>query len=494
MFTKRLVNLVIIALVASMVILFPSATSTQAARGGPNQNNVYPDLNALNAASTSGKIAYVTFGGGSQIALVDTASHSTISTIDINQYGCNYAERVRLSPGGAYLYVFCPNDSLLVVLDTATNSLVATMSHPAWGNDVGFTQDGAYALVAERDQYQIDVIDTATFTVVNSIQTTWQPTDISVHPFLPLAYVSGYSCCYSGGVMVIDTTNFTVKADIPIPDDITTGVITSPDGKWVYASKYFGNPGIVRIDTTSNTIDATLPDLEGLYDLEIMKDGSLLFGASGWSNSVYIIDTNNFNVLTSIGTGGNTFNIVVTCDSRELYVGDSTDTVPVIDTQALSITYRIPIPTSGSNVIAVCPPGSSIHKFSSLNLQTLQINFGNKVKTDSIFIGGSFVLDPVSKGFDPTLDAVTVQVGKITAKLPPGSFVKKGQKFVFQGNIGGITYMEISQKHSGYDFNLQAQNLNLTDKFTNQVTFNLTVGKNTGSIKTRLQGSLNLVK
>jgi hypothetical protein len=37
MFIKRLPNIVMIALPVSLVILFPDATSTRAARGGPNK-------------------------------------------------------------------------------------------------------------------------------------------------------------------------------------------------------------------------------------------------------------------------------------------------------------------------------------------------------------------------------------------------------------------------------------------------------------------------
>jgi WD40 repeat protein len=369
---------------------------------------------------------------------------------------------------------------------------LVTINHPVWGNDIAFTQDGAYALISERDQSQIDVIDTSTFSVVKSIPTSMTPGVFSVHPFLPLVYVSGGYCCWGGSVMVIDTTTFTIQAEIPFSDDITS-VIISPDGKWVYAGTYNGWPGIIRIDTATNTVDATL-DIQGIYGFDISADGSRLYASTGWGNSVDVIDTSGFSVLYSLMTDGRTFNIALTCDNSGLYVADHTNPLKVFDTQTYDVAFRIEIPSSESGNITICAPGSSVHKFSSFTLNTLQINFGNKVKTDSFFIGGSFVLDPASKGFDPTLDAVTVQLGKITAKLSPGSFVKKGQKFVFQGNIGGITYMEISQKHSGYDFNLQAQNLNLTDKFTNQVTFNLTIGKNTGSIKTRLQGSLNLAK
>jgi hypothetical protein len=126
MFTKRFLNIVMIALVASMVVLFPAATSTQAARGGPYQNSVYPEINALNASATSGGIAYITFEDSTLLALVDTNSHTVTSTIDLSQYGCNNPERVRFAPGGAYLYILCPKDSIMLVFDTAT-SLFTTL-------------------------------------------------------------------------------------------------------------------------------------------------------------------------------------------------------------------------------------------------------------------------------------------------------------------------------------------------------------------------------
>lgn len=301
---------------------------------------------------TSGELAYVPMGNSDGLAFIDAVVHTTIGSIDMSQYGCDYPQRARLTPDGTELYVMCDYSQNIVILETTDLSHVATINHPGAGpQDVAFVQFGAYALVSGAST--IDVFDTATHIIVQSIPTSnYGIISIAAHPYLPLAYAAGNQCCYSGGVLVINTNSFSVQTIIPYGEQVWD-VQLSPDGQWVYASDNFGN-GLAKIDVDTNTIVGTLPGY-GRNGLDISPDGSTIYASEGWDGVITVIDATTLDYITSINVGA-TYENALTCDGSELYVASDAATVPVIDTQIYNINYEIPIPyTSSMYGIAICP-------------------------------------------------------------------------------------------------------------------------------------------
>ena len=310
-----------------------------------------------------GSLAYVPMGNENGLALIDTALHTTVDTLDLAQYGCNVPLRARLNPDGSELYVACENSDNIIVLDTVSFSLVAVIDRPgACQQDIAFVQAGRYALASTgndscNEAYDIAVIDTATHTIVQSIPTPgYDVISIAAHPFLPLAYAASYQCCYSGAIMVIDTSTFTIQTTIPF-GAIAWGIQPSRDGQWVYASDYYSEQGVIKIDTQTNEIAGSITGLGDLFGLQISPDGTRLYAAGGWSNKVVVLDAVNMTEITTVWVNGRTVEIALTCDGSELYVAQEGSTIPVIDTQTYQVTHNISIPgTNTSYGIAVCPP------------------------------------------------------------------------------------------------------------------------------------------
>jgi DNA-binding beta-propeller fold protein YncE len=306
---------------------------------------------------SSGNLAYVPMGNDNSLALIDTVLHATIGTIDLTQFGCTAPQRARLTPDGAELYVMCNNSQNIIILETTNLSLVDAIDRPCgFEQDVVFVQNGAYALLSEHGcggMFPIDVMDTATHNIFTSISTDYEIVSMSAHPFLPLAYAAGTQYGSSGAVVVIDTNFFTVQTTIPY-GGFVWDVQTSPDGRWVYASEYYGT-GLAKIDVSTNTIVDTLPGY-GKFGLSISPDGSTIYATELWDSVVQVIDATNMELITTIGVGATTAESALTCDGSELYVARETASIPVIDTQTYSTTYEIPIPaTSSAYGIAICP-------------------------------------------------------------------------------------------------------------------------------------------
>ena len=106
----------------------------------------------------------------------------------------------------------------------------------------------------------VSVIDTATNTVVATVPVGVQPFGVAITPDGTRAYVADANClpfCGSGRLSVIDTASNTVVATIPVGVG-SSGVATTPDGTRVYVTNQISNTVSV-IDSATNTVVATVP-------------------------------------------------------------------------------------------------------------------------------------------------------------------------------------------------------------------------------------------
>jgi len=68
-----------------------------------------------------GKRVFVSNGGDASVSVIDTASDTVVATIPVGQRPWNMA----LTPDGGKLYVACGRSGSVSVIDTATNTRTA---------------------------------------------------------------------------------------------------------------------------------------------------------------------------------------------------------------------------------------------------------------------------------------------------------------------------------------------------------------------------------
>jgi YVTN family beta-propeller protein len=155
---------------------------------------------------------------------------------DSNPYG------IAVSPDGTKLYVVVNDDyptykdyPTVMVINTKTNTITATVpvgAAPGLLNGIVVTPDGTKAYVANTDvgntgaDHQVAVIDTATNTVTATVLVGNVPDGVAVTPDGAKVYVSNR---YDSNVSVIDTATNTVTASVPV-GSIPAGVSVTPDG------------------------------------------------------------------------------------------------------------------------------------------------------------------------------------------------------------------------------------------------------------------------
>src|SRR5215813_7056169 len=228
------------------------------------------------------------------------------------------------------------------VIDTATNTVVATVPVGVRPIGVAITPDGTHAYVANRISGGVSVIDTATNTVVATVPVR-DPFGVAITPDGTHAYVTNnIPCCFLGTVSVIDTATNTVVATVPVGRETSPrGVAITPDGTHAYVTYQF--PTIVSvIDTATNTVVATVRFVPGARGVAITPDGTHAYVAG--VGGVAVIDTATNTVVAIVPVLGELFGVAITpvtfaCPLGQGFWKNHPDTWPVTSLTLGSQTY-----------------------------------------------------------------------------------------------------------------------------------------------------------
>ncbi|MBN2389548.1 MAG: YncE family protein, partial [Anaerolineae bacterium] len=304
------------------------------------------DDGKFQTTATSGQYGYVFTQGDNQIEILDTIIHEAIGVIDTTPYG-NAPFLGGLSPDGSQLYVSLWDNASVLVVDTATQTpLTPTITVGDGPRNVAFTPDGAYALVPNRSDNTLSVIDTATRAVTTTLTMGEDPMIVVTSPCLGKAYVTNRD---SDTVTVIDTAALTVTKIIT-GFSAPWGIVISPYGRWAYvANQWDGTIGV--IDTATDALIATW-DIHGnwLQMLDISPDGRTL----------YVVDADVGALLVVDAASGELLDVIPAERSEAWYVetfpaGDyayfsrpGSRSVAVVDTTTQRIIKMIPLQGAGA--------------------------------------------------------------------------------------------------------------------------------------------------
>jgi len=139
-------------------------------------------------------------------------------------------------------------------IDTSTNTVVATVGVGLWPDDVVVNPAGTRAYVANEFSHDVWVIDTSTNRPIATVEVGGMPSGVAVTP-------DGTPCLcdelwqhhrlrhrYSNNTVVATVEGMLFPFDVAV----------KPDGTRVYATNS-GYPTVSVIDTSTNTIVATVP-------------------------------------------------------------------------------------------------------------------------------------------------------------------------------------------------------------------------------------------
>jgi YVTN family beta-propeller protein len=177
--------------------------------------------------------------------------------------------------------VFTSNFNTVSVIDTATNTVIATI--PAGGfvlTGVAVTPDGSKVYVANSgggNGNTVSVIDTATNMVTTTIPVGSDPIGVAVTPDGSTVYVANSGGGNGNTVSVIDTATNIVTTTIPVGRaPFALGVFIQPPPRFAGTP---GNANCYGPETSSLYLCGAHPR----YGSKRMVAGALTTGSSGWS-------------------------------------------------------------------------------------------------------------------------------------------------------------------------------------------------------------------
>jgi YVTN family beta-propeller protein len=257
-----------------------------------------------------------------------------------------------------YAYVVNSGEDTVSVIDTATNTVIDTINvgHAPFGVVVDPTS-GNYVYVTNQNENTVSVIDTWNNTVTATITVGVSPTGLDITPDENYVYVANQG---EDNIDVIDTATNTVKNTINV-GDAPFGVVVDPDGNYVYVTNK-DDSTVSVIQTLDNTVTATITVGTSPSGLDVTPDGNRVYVANQNQNSVSVIETATNTIIKNIIVGFSPFGVVVNTDGNYVYVTNKNEnTVSVIQTSNnTTITPNIPVGLSPSG-LDVTPDGSAVY-------------------------------------------------------------------------------------------------------------------------------------
>ncbi|MBI1818052.1 MAG: DUF4215 domain-containing protein [Deltaproteobacteria bacterium] len=294
--------------------------------------------------------AYVTNGQSGTVSVINTMTNSVVATVTV---GSN-PEGVAVGPNAALVYVANQVSAGMSVINTSTNFLAATVGFGNGSHMVAITPDGARAYVTTTSS-GVFVLDTATNGVVATTP-VFPMYDIAITPDGASAYVTEGTSGFSN-VRVVDTASNTVTATIPAGVDVV-GIAISPDGSRAYATNANAAATVTVIDTGTKSVVGTIPVGVDPLGVAFSPNGAIAYVANGQSSgTVSVIDTAASTVIATIPVGQYPAFVAFTPDGSAAYVTNRvSDTVSVVDTATNTVSATIPVGSFplGVAVAAVC--------------------------------------------------------------------------------------------------------------------------------------------
>ncbi|MDR3661731.1 MAG: Ig-like domain-containing protein [Mycobacterium sp.] len=241
--------------------------------------------------------------------------------------------------------------------------------------DLALSPNGHQLVVSNSASNTVSVIDTATDTVTATIAVGTSPLGVAITPDGTRAYIAnlgdGSAYVPNGSVSVVSLTTDTVTATVPFVIDSPQFVVVTPDGQaaivdFPYSSK--DNNNVATIITATNSeyeIGPLSQPNSATGMMTVTAKGCGVYGClyipvttHGWVEMVPVYGTGVGNSIANIKVGADPTGTAVNPANTRLYVSNYADnTVSVINTATKTVIATVPV-GKGPSAVAVSPDGS----------------------------------------------------------------------------------------------------------------------------------------
>lgn len=287
--------------------------------------------------SATTQMAYVANLGDNTVSVISLDTLSAVATINVGIAPAYLAA----SPDGSRVYVLNESGTISVI-DTVSGLVIDTVAVGSQLSGLAISRDGQLLYVLDYGSSTLSVIETTSDTIVATVPTAPAPTAIAVHPVLDELWV-GYG--QEGTVLEVRSAlDYSVVATLTSFDRLYgSGFVFRPDGSEVFAAESCGFCGRFHLLSGSHSggsISIIQPDI--LYDNTGSADGMAIHPVSG---IVYLAKQgqNGTPYIREFGGAGRTLTfstppgqLAIAPDGERLYVTHfAQGFVSVVDTASL---------------------------------------------------------------------------------------------------------------------------------------------------------------
>src|ERR1039457_6828032 len=187
-----------------------------------------------------------------------------------------------LSPDGGRLYVVCQASDELRVVDLESGKVVTVVPLGRAPRGITLSPDGTHIYVTNSTDDTVSVVDAATLKVTRTLPTGFEPAGIVINRTGDTLYVANR---LSSDISVIDVKTGQETKRL-LAGRGASYLALSPDGKFIYGTHIYPNPGAFRnppnseitvIDTERQTVVERKPmhNVAGVFHVALSADGKL---------------------------------------------------------------------------------------------------------------------------------------------------------------------------------------------------------------------------
>lgn len=284
----------------------------------------------------------------------------------------------------SYAYISNSGSNNVSVINTVTNTVVATLSVGSGPHGVCVRQDGKSVYVANSSSNNVSVINTATNTIVATVSVGNTPNQVCISPDGESVYVTNLG---SNTVSVINTATNTVVATVSVGIG-PYGICVSPNGKSVYVENINSN-NVSVINTVTNSVVATVSVGNSPHGVCVSPDGKNVYVANTSSNNVSVINTATNSVDLTLSVGSSPLSISVNPDGKRLYISNASGDLTVIDAITNNIINKMSLSKGYLSGLNVSLDGSKAYVVDLANANLYVVNLVTKSVVATVKVGSS---------------------------------------------------------------------------------------------------------
>lgn len=296
-------------------------------------------LIAAISCSTADEFAYVANFNTNNVTIIDSTTNTTVATVTVGRS----PSAIIVTPNGEFVYVANASDNTVSVINAITDTVISTIPVGSSPDALAITSDGASVFVADSGDNTVYRINTSsnTATLFATLPALSNPAAIAVNQNqiyvarTNLGQIEVFTTLgSSAGVINNGQKTFAIAAQNP----------SSSISSQSYAASGF-SPGYVQVinglTVFANVTVGASPDA-----IAVTPNGQDIYVANFSDNNVNVIETIFDTIIATIPVGAGPDGLAISPDGLFGYVANFTDnTVSVIDTNSSSPTYNTVILT-----------------------------------------------------------------------------------------------------------------------------------------------------